>query len=317
MPNAHANGRHQDRHDHPGDDPLQQRCTLPDGRTLGYAEFGDPAGLPCFFFHGIPGSRYSARLVDGIARAATTRVIGVDRPGMGLSTYQSGRTFLDWPADIAALADRLGLNRFAVVGMSGGGAYVAACAWAMPERLTAAGLLSGMGPLDTRPLVRAFTRGRASARIGLAAARWMPRLAAPILERQLARSWTSDQGVLAGLVATTSPVDRAVMARPEVESSFLADFREAFRQGSRGAVADLLLYARPWGFDLREIAIDVHLWHGLADANVPARFGQEYVARIPRVHAVFYPGEGHLMAANHLDEIVRTMAHASRRSLGA
>ncbi|HEU4793766.1 MAG TPA: alpha/beta hydrolase, partial [Nitrolancea sp.] len=100
---------------------------LPDGRRLGHAEFGDPNGVPCFFFHGIPGSRLEAAFVDELAAQYGIRVIGIDRPGMGLSDYVSGRRFLDWPADVVALADSLGIEQFAVAGVSGGAAYVAAC----------------------------------------------------------------------------------------------------------------------------------------------------------------------------------------------
>src|SRR5512136_1482675 len=107
---------------------------LSDGRTLAYAEYGDPTGQPVFFFHGMPGSRLF-RPPDQITAKVGVRLITTDRPGYGLSTFQPGRRFLDWPGDIAQLADHLNMEKFAVMGHSAGGPYVAACAYALPQRV--------------------------------------------------------------------------------------------------------------------------------------------------------------------------------------
>ena len=103
-----------------------QTFTLADGRALGFAEYGNPNGKPLFYFHGHPGSRFEARYLEN---SETARIIGVDRPGLGLSTYKAGRKILDWPDDIAELANSLGIARFAVAGFSGGGPYALACAY--------------------------------------------------------------------------------------------------------------------------------------------------------------------------------------------
>ena len=105
---------------------------LPDGRRLGYTEFGDPLGIPLCAFHGTPGSRFMFRLVHETARRLGLRIIAPDRPGFGLSDYQENRTLADWADDVRALADKLGLARFGVAGISGGGPYVAACAALLP-----------------------------------------------------------------------------------------------------------------------------------------------------------------------------------------
>jgi pimeloyl-ACP methyl ester carboxylesterase len=108
---------------------------LRDGRRLGYAEWGDPDGRPLFYFHGWPGARVEGRLGDEAARAQGVRMIALDRPGMGLSDYQPRRTLVDWPDDVIQLAAAMGLDRFAVLGISGGGPYAAACAWKLSDRL--------------------------------------------------------------------------------------------------------------------------------------------------------------------------------------
>ena len=118
---------------------------LHDARTLGYIEYGNPAGKPLFYFHGHPGSRLEAGFLAEQAQKNNIRLIGVDRPGLGRSTYKAGRHFLDWPDDVVELADRLHINRFAVVGFSGGGPYALACAYKISNRLTACGVVSGVG----------------------------------------------------------------------------------------------------------------------------------------------------------------------------
>src|SRR6476661_2822678 len=121
---------------------------LPDGRALGFAEWGDPAGRPVFLFHGTPGSRLSRHPDESQARAQGVRLITVDRPGYGLSDPLPRRRLLDWPADVAALAAALRLERFALVGVSGGGPHALACAYACPDRVTAVALIGGAGPMD-------------------------------------------------------------------------------------------------------------------------------------------------------------------------
>jgi pimeloyl-ACP methyl ester carboxylesterase len=110
-------------------DSADRTLRLGDGRRLGYAERGDPGGRPLLYFHGWPGARVEARLADEPAKAAGVRLVALDRPGMGFSDFQRGRTFVDWSADVVEVADALQLDRFAVLGISGGGPYAAACAW--------------------------------------------------------------------------------------------------------------------------------------------------------------------------------------------
>jgi pimeloyl-ACP methyl ester carboxylesterase len=124
-----------------------QQIRLRDGRLLGCAEYGDPEGKPVFFFQGTPSSRLmhpDATLTSALAG----RLIMLDRPGFGLSDFQPNRHLLDWPDDVVEVADLLGLDRFAVVGISGGGPYAAACAYKIRERLTSVAMVSSMGPVD-------------------------------------------------------------------------------------------------------------------------------------------------------------------------
>ena len=119
-----------------------KRIELSDGRYLAISEYGAPGGEPVFFFHGWPGARLQGQLADEPAKKLNIRFISPDRPGFGLSDFQPGRSILDWPKDILDLADSLGLDQFAVLGLSGGAPYALACAYAIPEQLTAVGIIS-------------------------------------------------------------------------------------------------------------------------------------------------------------------------------
>ena len=273
---------------------------LNDGRALGYAEYGDPAGKPLFFFHGFPGSRMEARLTHAAASGRGVRVIAPDRPGFGLSDRKPGRAIIDWPDDVVEAADQLGIERFAVAGISGGGPYAAACALKIPQRLTAAAIISGVGPFDAPAATEGMMR---SNRLMFSLARRFPWLARPAILLMSRNARRNPEGVISRMSRSLPPSDSAVFARPEVRSVFVEDVAEAFRQGSRGPAWELVLYARPWGFPLEEIAMEVHLWQGESDVNVPPSMGRYQAQTIPNCRARFYPGEGHLMSLDRMDEI--------------
>jgi pimeloyl-ACP methyl ester carboxylesterase len=136
-------------------DRINQRIQLKDGRSLGYVDYGNPDGKPIFCFHGFFGSRLDWTYFDDACRFEdlNARIIVADRPGMGLSDFKPKRKLLDWPNDVVELADSLKLDRFGVMGISGGGPYAVACAYKIPERLTATAIVSGMGPSEA-PAVR-------------------------------------------------------------------------------------------------------------------------------------------------------------------
>jgi len=124
--------------------------TLSDGRDLGWLELGVPDGWPIFGFHGTPGSRLQLAINEAAVRRAGVRLIAPDRPGYGMSTYQPGRRLIDWPSDVVELADHLAVDRFSVMGVSGGGPHALACASVLKERVVVAGIVSGADPCRIR-----------------------------------------------------------------------------------------------------------------------------------------------------------------------
>ena len=277
---------------------------LRDGRTLGYAEYGAADGRPLFVFHGSPGCRLQVRAAHAPALARGIRIIAPDRPGQGLSTRLPGRAIADWPNDVRELADALGMTRFAVIGISGGGPYAAACAWALPARLTRAGIVSGVAPADGPHRGQGLRRpGRLAFNLVLGTPWLMRRVMA--LGALAARRFP--EVLFERVLALAPPVDQPILHRPEVAASLSASLREAFRQGGRGVADELLLLTRPWTFRLEEIRVRVRLWHGEADAVVPVAMGRHLAQAIPNCRAEFIPGGGHYLVFDWIDALLEAM----------
>lgn len=278
---------------------------LEDGRLLGYEVYGDPEGYPVFYFHGFPGSRLEARLAAQVAARLAIRLIAVDRPGFGLSDFKPRRTIFEWPDDVIKIADTLGISRFATLGVSGGGPYAAACALRIPHRLTAVGIVCGLGPLDSPEITDRMMREN---RLIFFLARRLPWVARISLWRTAYLVQRNPERMLGHMMGALPDPDKTVLTRPEVKATIKDNVLEAFRRGSRGAACELLLLTRSWGFFLKDIATHVHLWHGEQDESVPPTIGRYQAHAIPSCRAVFYPGEGHFsLVINHMEEILSSL----------
>jgi len=270
---------------------------LREGRALGYAEFGDPAGKPVFFFHGLPGSRLQRFPDDSIAIELGARIITIDRPGYGLSDFQPGRKLLDWPGDVSQLADALQIDQFAAIGLSGGGPYLLACAYKLPQRLTSATVISGLAPLDRSESIEGMGR---SSRIGISLARrapwWLLRC---VLEPTTRKVRQNPTGTSKPLTSSSPQVDREVFARPDIQAMDREDLVEAYRSGVNAMSWEVLILTRPWGFRLEDVNKKIYLWHGEDDATVPLSMGKYVERTLPDCEATFCPGEGHTLMFNY------------------
>ena len=292
------------------DDSTSRTIRLRDGRALGYAEFGDPGGRPIFDFHGNPSSRLGSRLIDEAARQAGARLIGVDRPGIGLSDHKPDRRLLDWPDDVAQLADALGIDRFPVMGGSGGGPSALACAYGLPDRLTAVAVLFGPRPLDAWGATAGWSPAmRVQAFLG----RHGPLAVIDLIMKALSLAMQSNaEKAMADMIRDLPAADREVMSRPGVTQLGIDAIRDAFRTGSRGPALDYALSMRPWGFRVQDIRVPVYLWHGEADTTVPPAMGRYLAGAIPNCRARFIPNEGHYsLLPNHAGEIITTLLAAA------
>jgi pimeloyl-ACP methyl ester carboxylesterase len=288
-----------------GDPSWNQQIRLSDGRALGFAEFGDPQGKPVLYFHGFPGSRLEAQVAADLASRHRAHIIAVDRPGYGRSDFKPDRLIGDWPADVLEFADSLRLDRFTVLGISGGGPYAAACALKIPERLISVGIVSGMGPLEALQQPGAM---RWMNRAALFLARRTPALvdlACAGIARSIRRR---PERVVSRLMRLVSSVDQEVLNRKEFQEALCRSFREAVRLGSRGPARDLVLYARPWDFRLQDIRMPVYLWHGELDWIVPPSIGRFQQSVIPNCRAIYFGQEGHFsLIMKHMKDIFDTL----------
>lgn len=279
---------------------------LADGRRIGYAEYGAPSGCPIFLFHGVPSSRLMFRVVDDAGRRLGARLIAPDRPGIGRSDPQPARRIVDWPSDAAELADRLGIERFDVVGVSGGGPYALACALNIPNRLGTVGVVSGAGPVaDESELGRSMA---AHLRMPFALARrgGIAYTLLCVLVGAAARCWPV--ACLRLLTLHEPPDERSHFMNDAVHRALEAGLVEAFAQGYRGPADDFRLIACPWGFDPGAIRRPVLFWHGEADTIVPPQMARHLAGQISQHSAHWISGAGHLFGLSHADIIIGALA---------
>ena len=275
---------------------------LPDGRTLGFAEYGSAEGHVLIYCHGYPGSRLEAAALSAQAAQANIRLISLDRPGYGRSSFQERRSFLDWPHDLVALTEHLGIDRFAVVGISGGAPYALACAYQIPDRLLSCGIVSGIGPLTLG------TAGMSQQnRLVLFLAHRSPWLLTPLIKgtaRSLHDEERARKAVTKAMRHMVKPDREAILAHGVIDQ-LAASARETYHQGVQGAVYEGRLYGRDWGFKLEDIAFQpLPLWHGTSDTNVPIGMARGMAGKLAGCAATYYPDEGHFSTLlNHQPEV--------------
>ena len=246
--------------------------------------------------HGAPGSRLFAPPAD-VPASLGVRLVTFDRPGFGGSDRREGRTVLDTAGDVAALADGLGIDRFAVVGVSAGGAHALGCAVALGERVTAVAVACMPGPLDEVPggwdaLDR---RQRPAAEV----ARQDPKRAAAGVVRYSER-WLDDPTTFLGGGTLD---DRALLAEPDAGAMLAADVTEALRPGAGGIADDLVALWMAWGFRIGEVRAGVRLWHGAQDTRGEPDF-RYLAATLPGCRARVWPDAGHLGVVRHWREVL-------------
>lgn len=280
----------------------EHRLRLANGRMLACLELGDPSGPPVLYFHGYPGSRLEARVAAPAARRLGLRLLAIDRPGFGQSTFQPGRRIGGWAADIDALADQLGLGRFSIVGVSGGGPYALACAASLSSRLARVALVCPLAPLDVADGKAGML---AQDRMMLALAAHAPPLARGVVHMLAHWMRRKTDRYLKFMMAGMEPPDRDLFADPWYSTLMMESTAEALRQGGRGPALELTLIARPWDFRLQDVRMPVDLWQGLIDQILPAAMARRLAASLPACHPRYLPGEGHLsLVVRHIGEVL-------------
>ena len=276
---------------------------LPDGRRIGWAGFGDPSGDVVFWFHGTPGARAQVPAdLDSEAKRRRLRVIGVERPGTGDSTEHHYEQVVDFADDLLGVADELGIDRFAAVGLSGGGPFVLACAAKAPDRMTTGVVLGGVAPVRGPDLV-------VSHMLGL-------RVLSPLVERVQAPLSDAIGAVIRRIAPYGHPILEAfflltwgdwrdMRTNPDTKHQLIADLVDAARRsGLRAPMHDLVLFGREWGFELNDVKIPITFWGGTNDVIVPYLHAERQAKRVPGARLRTVEGRGHFAGFTNVDDVL-------------
>lgn len=276
------------------------------GRRVSYYQYGAADGFPAFFCHGT-GSHVHAMCLHKTAEAFGYRLIVPDRTGIGLSDFDPKTTLLDEANDIASLADHLRIDRFGLIGLSGGGPTLFAAAHSLPERLEFVVALACAAPLYTdRVASRQLGLGdRIYAKLG----KWLPLSLFQIPFGWMGRQIRKNPASFAKMFASSMcPADSGVFQDKNFQLMFLRDWQELFKQGPKGASLDAQLTYLPWGFDLRDIRCRIEIRHGTEDRWVPPSFSRYLASTLPDATLHMIPGQGHFCHLVQAREFFETLA---------
>jgi len=276
---------------------------FPDGRQLCYAEYGDPTGQPIFVFHGNPNSRLLWGVIPGSPFLPNIRLIAPDRPGFGQTDFVEGVTTIEnWPNDVVALADSLGIEKFSVFAPSGGGPFALSCAWKIPERLTSVGIFASVGPLNPEteknlaaPVRMMWTKAPKFSGLFKLQMR---------ISALLARKFT--KLYIKMVLKEFSEIDREVYERLNIAELIRLDRNEGYRQRGIGTWYDAMIPGN-WPIPLNEIRTKVYLWQGEEDISVSPSMGHYMAERIPNCEAEFIERAGHFWIFEHLSEMLEKL----------
>jgi pimeloyl-ACP methyl ester carboxylesterase len=284
---------------------LEGNALLSDGRKMSFAEYGDPRGRAVVWLHGTPGGRRQIPQEARIAAAETgLRLICIDRPGVGHSTPHEYANVLEFANDLEVVVDLLGIDDFAMVGLSGGGPYLLGAAYALFPRVKAAAVLGGVAP-SVGPDAAAGGPVKLTAQLQPVLVHLRTPLAVTV---STAVSVLRPLGTPALIAyARMSPAgDRAVLNRPEIRAMLLDDIFGARRL--HAAVYDLGLFGRDWGFRVADVKIPIRWWHGDKDHIIPFRHGQHMVSLLPDAELFVLPGDSHLGSLPVAEKVLADLA---------
>ncbi len=278
------------------------------GRTWAIREAGDPSGRPLVYFHGTPSCRLEPAFADATCADLGVRLVSFDRPGYGESTSQPFG-LVSIANATAAVADHLGIGRFATLGQSGGGPFSLAAAAVLGDRVTRAGVAAGAVPFQMVPGAGDLLDANDKAAVALLPDR-------DAAAARFARGFEPFRGMLAGpaaqveagLRARSIPHDQRVLDRSGGAARAVAVALQAsLAHGTTGAGWDNVAWVGPWDIDLDAVRRPVHLWYGGADVRLPPGAGPWLADHLPDATLHLHQDGGHLGVIEHLDEVLETL----------
>ena len=274
-----------------------------DGSVIAVEVAGEQGATPVLFCHGLADSRLSVRLFAQAAGELGLLLVAPDRPGIGGTDPRRLRLLADWVEDAALVLDAVGAGPVALLGVSAGGPFAAACAARLPGRVRSLTLVCPLGAPGWP------TRGMASGQRGsLQVARHAPAFGGWFLGRLAALAGRSPRLFLRLATSELPGIDRRALAQPGMREAFLAGYTEAFRRGSWGVAQDLRVLTRPWGFELGSVTVPASIHHGDADATVPPEHARLLAEAIPGAQLQLYPGHGHFSILGAARQVLAPLA---------
>jgi pimeloyl-ACP methyl ester carboxylesterase len=281
--------------------------TLLDGRVLGYAEYGDSSGYPIFYFHGGQESRLSSLFMDSTAQQLNVRLICPDRPGIGLSTYQTNRSFSDYGDDITELTESLNITRYSVFGLSGGAPHVIACIIKDSARINGASIISGATPYSYKGTLKGMW-------FPVKLIHWFANMRRDTFLRKFIQSDydslinNPDKRIKQFQNYLPKPDKRLMIDQPHYGWEFIKGSIESYQQGIDGVVQEWKLYVKDWKMDLSKVNFPIVLWYGEDDKMAPFHRGSYYEKTLANSTLKLLKNEGHFsLIRNHLNEILKEL----------
>jgi len=289
-----------------------QAIDLPDGRRLGYHEFGDPNGSPLIYIHGSPDSGITlSGFEDTLAKRLGVRWVAPDRPGIGYSTFYPQRKILDFPADLEALIDHLNLSKYYIIGTSGGTGYTLACAQALPrDNLGGVGICAGVGPWEGGLAGQSEIMQKIMMIWKDQNEEFVAYMESIFLAAAQDPDPTKMEQVWKEQIKGFAPADQEVLKKPSAFQSAVRVFRQVYAQGGAGHGLEMKINTKPWGFRVEDIDYKgIKLWYGSDDENTPPEMGRYMAERLPKSVYKEYPGETHysLWREDLLEEFLKDL----------
>ncbi|WP_026919604.1 alpha/beta fold hydrolase [Gordonia shandongensis] len=278
-------------------------------RRIGFSEFGAPEGPAVVWLHGTPGARRQIPTeAREYAEARGFRLIGLDRPGVGSSTEHQYASIADFTVDFRTVLDTLGIDRFSVIGLSGGGPYALAVSHFLPDRIVSTGVVGGVAPINGPDA----TSGGA-----VELAKFMVPVM-KVAQRPVGKLLSTALGVARpiadpaiSIYGRLSPeADRELLSRPEFRAMFLDDLLHGGSRRMEAPFADLQLFVSDWGFRIGDVRAHVHWWHGDADNIIPFSHGEHMVRLLPNAELHHLPGQSHLSGLGNSVEMLDVLLNA-------
>ena len=285
-----------------------RQAQLQDGRRLGFVEFGDPAGAPVILFHDLWGNRSQRHPDDSLLMQLGVRLIGVDRPGYGMSTRKPGRSIMDVVDDVMLLSKALQLERFSVLGCSAGGPYALACAYRFPQIVKSCAVVASLPPLDHAQGFRALhpfygrlfqlaSGNEALFRLILKGFFWFD-------------SQRAVDQYIRELGSSLARADQQILSNMDLYNSRREMWGDLRRAGSEILADEIVALIKSWGYHLQSIRVPVHVWCGEADMFCSPMVGERMAMLIPNAQLCLEQGAGHLLLYSHWAPILQALAAA-------